>query len=305
MRTRTLFLVMALLSAVTGCAAITEPFGVEDPFAIAKPFQGVERNDRMLNQAIVVAALIVEAPQGLSAEHSIALRDKLVIAARNHDLPALTEPTAMAWKLSAQLALVSNADEKVLSGEKTVILWRLTNPGGEELTQFPVSFDGNEANLTEAGLSLLAEQTASAVDTALTRPQTQAVENTAPAAERPLAWVSSVKGAPGDGDQALLRALTGVLPLKGVRVAPTKDKLQWRIEGQIKVVQTSPTLDTATLTWRVFDAKGKEVGNIRQENAVPHGRLSKSWGEIAGFAAEAAAEGIAELIQQVRQPKAA
>jgi hypothetical protein len=60
-----------------------------------------------------------------------------------------------------------------------------------------------------------------------------------------------------------------------------------------------------TLIWRVFDAKGKEAGNIRQENAVPHGRLSKSWDEVAGFAAEAAAEGIAQLIQQVGPPKPA
>jgi hypothetical protein len=37
---------------------------------------------------------------------------------------------------------------------------------------------------------------------------------------------------------------------------------------------------------------------------VPRGRLSKPWAEIAGFAAEAAAEGIAQLIQQIAQAKA-
>jgi hypothetical protein len=57
--------------------------------------------------------------------------------------------------------------------------------------------------------------------------------------------------------------------------------------------------DVVTLTWRVLDASGSEAGTIAQENAVPHGRLAKPWREIAGFAAEAAAEGIAQLIQQV------
>jgi hypothetical protein len=45
-----------------------------------------------------------------------------------------------------------------------------------------------------------------------------------------------------------------------------------------------------------MDARGKEAGTITQENAVPHGRLDSKWGEIAGFAGEAAAEGIAQLI---------
>jgi hypothetical protein len=122
---------------------------------------------------------------------------------------------------------------------------------------------------------------------------------------KPVAWVGAIKGAPGDGNEALARALQGVLPLKGVRVEAAKDRATWRIEGQVKVVRKSPTEDVVTLTWRVLDAQGKEAGTIAQENVVASGRLQKPWAEIAGFAAEAAAEGIAQLLQQVTQAKAA
>jgi hypothetical protein len=116
---------------------------------------------------------------------------------------------------------------------------------------------------------------------------------------KPVAWVGAIKGAPGDGNQALARALTGILPMKGVAVEEARAKAQWRVEGVIKVAPGAAGQDVVTLTWRVLDQSGKEAGTIAQENVVPRGRLSKPWREIAGFAAEAAAEGIAQLIQQV------
>ena len=100
-------------------------------------------------------------------------------------------------------------------------------------------------------------------------------------------------------------ALQAVLPIKGVRIERSRDKAAWRIEGKVKVAPKSATEDVVSLTWRVLDAKGKEAGTIAQENVVPRGRLKKPWAEVAGFAAEAAAEGIAQLLQQVAQAKGA
>jgi hypothetical protein len=209
--------------------------------------------------------------------------------------------TPRAWVLTAQAATIAASDKA--GGEQTVISWRLFDATGRERTQFPVTFAGTEASLSVGGVQLLAEQTAAALETALTHPGRQVATNAA-ATVRPIAWVGSVKGAPGDGNTALARALQGVLPLKGVKVDPKKGKAEWRIEGVVKVTRGAGDNDVVTLTWRVLDAKGKEAGTIAQENAVPRGRLSKPWAEIAGFAAEAAAEGIAQLIQQIAQAKA-
>jgi hypothetical protein len=294
-------IIVGLAFGLGGCAGVTEPLGMEDPFAIPQPFQGMERNDEMIAQAIEVPALVVDVPQGMANEVGTALRDQVVEAARKHDIPALSQATPLAWVLNAQAATIAASDKA--GGEQTVISWRLFDATGKERTQFPVTFAGTEASLTVGGVQLLAEQTASALETALTHPGRQ-VTTIASTAVRPIAWVGAIKGAPGDGNTALARALQGVLPLKGVKVDPKKEKAAWRVEGVVKVVRGAGDNDVVTLTWRVLDAKGKEAGTIAQENAVPRGRLSKPWAEIAGFAAEAAAEGIAQLIQQIAQPKA-
>lgn len=291
-----------LLIGLAGCAGITEPLGMEDPFAIPQPFQGMERNEAMIAQAIEVPALVVETPAGLSAERGMALRDLVVAAAQKRDVPALATPTARAWTLRAHTATLRSADDKG-KVEQGFITWRLSNAAGQERAQFVVSFVGEESDLTQAALGVIAEQTATHVDQALQRPGTQAVEAAAPMANKPIAWIGAIKGAPGDGNKALTQALNAILPLKGVRIERAKAKAQWVIEGQVKVERGSASQDVVTLSWRVLDAKGREAGTIRQQNPVPKGSLSKSWGQIAGFAAEAAAEGIAQLIQQVTAPK--
>ena len=294
----------ALLAVVlSGCAAITDPLGMQDPFAIPTPFQGVERNDRMIAQAIVVPALVVEAPVGLKPELGGAVRDQVIVAARKHDVPALAEPTAMAWVLRAQAAALSSAHEKGKRVERVVLTWELVDSGGKVRTQFGASFASAEGDVTEPAVAQLAEQTVEKLDVALQRPRTQVAEAAPVVAEKPTVWIGAITGAPGDGDKALAQALTAILPLKGARIEPKKAKAQWRIEGVIKVSSASDKQDVVTLTWRVLDAKGKEAGTIAQRNPVPKGSLNKAWGQSAAFAAEAAAEGIAQLIQQVSAPK--
>jgi hypothetical protein len=296
--------IVAIVSAlsVAACAAITEPLGMEDPFAVPQPFAGVGRNDAMLAQAIEAPILVVRVPQGMNDDVAAKLRDNVIEVARSRDVPALAEAaTPRAWVLSGQTAMVAAAANSGV--EQGVVSWRLVDAAGSERGQFAVSFSGAAADLSAGTIQLLAEQTASALEAALQRPRTQVAEQQA--VPKPAAFVGAIKGAPGDGNEALTRALQGVLPIKGVRIEQRLDKASWRIEGVVKVAHKSPTEDTVSLTWRVFDAKGKEAGTIAQENVVPRGRFKKPWAEIAGFAAEAAAEGIAQLLQQVTQAKGA
>lgn len=291
---------VAFLLAAVGCAGFTEPLGMEDPFAISRPFQGQERNDTMLQQAAEVPAVVVEAPKGLDDAVALALRDRVVTMAQARDVPALTSPVVRAWVLDGRATKIVTSGN--LDGERLVVFWRLSDDQAVERARFSVTVTGGDSGVAEPALAILAEQTASELDAALMRPETQVAQLPA-VDERAIVWVGVVRGAPGDGNQVLARSLAAVLPLKGVRVEADKAKAQWRIEGQIKIAKTSATEDVVTLTWRVFDAKGIEAGKIEQENAVPRGRLNKTWAEIAGFAAEAAAEGIAQFIQQVSAPK--
>jgi hypothetical protein len=289
------FVVIVGMLGVAACSSITEPLGMEDPFAVPQPFKGVGRNDSMIDQAIQVTVLVVTPPEGLPAATGLALRDRVIDRARARDVPALREASVRAWTLNGQAASVQATGKR---GAQSVILWRLSDPDGAERANFPVALKNNEEAFGEASLGLLAEQTAASLENALLRPNTQVAE-TIVAAKKPIAWIGAVKGAPGDGNTALARALAGVLPLKGVLVDEKQAKAEWRVEGIVKLEPGRDGQDTVVLTWRVLDAKGREAGSITQENAVPRGRLSKPWREIAGFAAEAAAEGIAQLIQQV------
>jgi hypothetical protein len=250
----------------------------------------MERNDTMIAEAIRVPALVVAVPGGLEEDRATVLRDRVIELAQASDIPALSEASVRAWSLSGQAAKIQVGGGAPGGG---VILWRLVDPDGTERTKFSLPFKG----LQDANLRLAALETVTALDAALSRPGTQVAQAAAPAA-KPAAWIGAISGAPGDGNQALARALAGILPVKGIVVEATQAKAQWRIEGSIKVA-SGQAQDVVTLTWRVLDESGNEAGTIAQENAVPHGRLAKPWREIAGFAAEAAAEGIAQLIQQV------
>jgi hypothetical protein len=187
---RFVLITVGLTLGLCGCAGFTEPLGMEDPFAIAQPFRGLERNDEMIAQAIEVPALVVDVPQGMATEVATVLRDQVVEAARKHDIPALSVVTPRAWVLNAQAATIAASDKA--GGEQTVISWRLFDATGRERTQFPVTFAGTDASLSVGGVQLLAEQTATALETALTHPGRQVATNAA-ATVRPIAWIRSVK----------------------------------------------------------------------------------------------------------------
>ncbi len=294
---RRLPLLLCLAFVLAGCAAITDPMGVKDPFAIQQPFQGVARNDRILSVVTQAPAIVVRPIYGLGAEPAEALRKRVLIVLRTHDVPAITESSAsIAWVLQGQAAFIRREDDHGQGEISGTIAWRLTDAKGDERARFSTPITGDESTISDSLFGPMADQIAAQVDLALTGPGSQVAEVPIAQVEVPHAAVAQVTGAPGDGNAALAKALTALLPLKGIKVADKNEKGSWRIEGKVKVEAKSPAEDLVTLRWRVLDAAGKELGTISQQNAVPHKRLDAKWGEIAAFAAEAAAEGISQLI---------
>jgi len=290
-------LLCLLLLTLTACASFTEPMGVRDPFAINQPFQGTLRNDRMLSIVTQAPAIVVRPIYGLGGEKAEQLRKKVMTILRTHDVPALAESNAsIAWVLQGQAAFIrmdaGNGKEEI-SG---TIAWQLIDAFGEERAKFATPLSGNEDTIADQAFGPMADQIAAQVDAVLAGPQRQQAAAPKPVETEPLAMVAQVSGAPGDGNNALSKSLAALLPFKGIKVTAKKDEAAWRIEGKVKVTVKTEAEDLVTLTWRVLDASGKELGTIRQQNAVPHGRLNGPWKEIAAFASEAAAEGISQLI---------
>jgi hypothetical protein len=104
--------------------------------------------------------------------------------------------------------------------------------------------------------------------------------------------LAGVKGAPGDGNEALARALAQYLGRHNIALVPRKEEGAYVIEGRVSLTKSSATEETVSILWLLADAKGRELARIEQANAVPSGALSARWGETAVYAAEGAADGL-------------
>jgi outer membrane murein-binding lipoprotein Lpp len=112
--------------------------------------------------------------------------------------------------------------------------------------------------------------------------------------------VPAVTGARGKGNSELTAAMRKALKDAGWPVlnAPRKDALT--VRGKVVLGPPHGATQSVRLAWDVLTPDGKHLGDLKQDNAVPAGSLDQSWGENAGYAADAAAEGIFKLIQKYR-----
>ena len=112
--------------------------------------------------------------------------------------------------------------------------------------------------------------------------------------------VLAVSGTSPQGDKELTAAMRKVLKQSGwpVLEKPRKDALN--IQGTVVLDVAQGANQTVRLDWVVTAPKGKVLGHVSQTNQVPAHSLDASWGEAAGYATQAAADGIFKLIGQYR-----
>lgn len=105
-----------------------------------------------------------------------------------------------------------------------------------------------------------------------------------------------IKGAPGNGDAALAKALGVALAARGVQTNG-RDDASYRIFADVTKSPSHDGREAIAVIWRVEDRAGKVIGTVRQLRHVAVGALDGTWGSAATAAAEAAASGIVDLIQ--------
>jgi hypothetical protein len=109
-----------------------------------------------------------------------------------------------------------------------------------------------------------------------------------------------VTGSPGRGNDELYLAMRKVLSDAGWPVVKKPGKTTLSISGRVALTAPKSGMQQVKLAWAVTLPTGKVLGTVRQANDVPAGSLNRGWGQTAGYAAEAAAEGIFNLVEQVR-----
>ncbi len=116
---------------------------------------------------------------------------------------------------------------------------------------------------------------------------------------RPRIVLSGVKGAPGDGNRSLARALASVLTQRGFLVVEQPIQGDSVAEGLVAVTPAGTNREQITLTWQLLDGpQGAKLGEVQQGNVIPAGSLDGKWGDTAALIAVGAADGILDLLKQ-------
>lgn len=121
----------------------------------------------------------------------------------------------------------------------------------------------------------------------------------APNDGRPTLRVRPVDGAPGDGGTALKRAMMAALGRAPDLVITEKDTPGTLLVAcRVTVAPPVKGQQQVTVSWSLARADGTEIGRVDQANAVPAGSLDRYWGDVAYVVANAAADGILNLLQR-------
>jgi|GEM_PF-1317198 len=111
-----------------------------------------------------------------------------------------------------------------------------------------------------------------------------------------LAAFVDVVGAPGDGEQALERALSNRLLTEGFTVTATPAVNAYEIQGTVRMSPAKRGKESVRIDWTVFGPEGARLGNITQIKVIRKGSLDRRWGAAADAAANAAAQDILKLL---------
>jgi hypothetical protein len=224
-----------------------------------------------------------------------AVAEALAAALREAEVPASTQGGGN--KGSYRLFVL--AEPPADGGARLLLEWELRAAAGNVLgtgngAAKDAIKDSRDAN--DPGLRRLAADAVPAI--------AKLVQGDVPGAaevSEPLLGLRPVAGAPGDGGPALVRAMDFALRRAHVALAEKAgDKETLVLSGRVELSAPDAGRQQVKVRWVLSRADGGEVGQINQENAVPAGSLDGPWGDIAFAVANAAAPGVAALVEKAK-----
>jgi hypothetical protein len=106
--------------------------------------------------------------------------------------------------------------------------------------------------------------------------------------------VRPMEGAPGDGPKSLQLATLETLLVNGIK----RDDINPEVilMGRVEVEPSVGGQDFVTIAWRAISQDGKDLGEVKLTNHVPHSSLDGRWGATAFAVAEAGLPQLMELL---------
>lgn len=282
------FFVSAALLFLAACQPLPHPFAHDIP----PPFSAILTPPDSVG---VIVEPVAGAPE--PAAHDLATA--MAVALQNEDVPASTQARNRG---SYRLSGIATARD---AGDGTVLVsiqWAMRDPGGAVMSRQESRLTLPASGWQQGGkpLAELARQVAPSL--------AKLVESTAPSPLKdidPLVAVLQVTGAPGDGGRSLSRAMEDALRRSNLALTQKpEDKPSYLVRGKVELSAPASGKQQITISWSLLKADGGQVGEVKQENAIPAGSLDGAWGLTAYDVANAAAPGIVALLAELQKAQA-
>ncbi len=242
------------------------------------------------------AGIVVDPVGGVSEPFATDMAREVVEGLIDANVPAsLGRGAAQSYRLKGSASMVDRGNGMM----QLYVDWALRDPAGALVGQFEDNtLAPRESPETAGYLADLARDAAPRL-AALIQDEVPVsmVPVAAPAGGVTVA-VGPITGAPGTGSDDLMRAVRGNLPLFGMRIVDDAAVASHRLTGEIAVGPVSNGAQSVSLTWRLLDAAGEELGRLDQDNQVAAGSLDGSWAGVASVIAEGVAGGVAQILAQ-------
>lgn len=270
---------------VAACQPLPQPFAEDRPPAalIAVP-----------DNIDIAVGQVDGDPRATAEKLPRALAQELV----KHNVVASDETASkLSYRLNGHIE--EHADK---AGKSVVtVIWQLRDPRGNLINERTDQLaaprrdwaDGDDAQITQLA-------SASAAGFASLVAAAQPAPKEAPGGGRTRVAVRKISGAPGDGDNSLATSLTAILKHANIELVDASNgKPDVDVDCDVKLDSIPGNKQHVKIVWHVVHPSGGEVGQVAQENDIPHGQLDGAWGDIAYSVAMSAADGIMQLVDRV------
>jgi hypothetical protein len=313
--------VIGLCLLLAGCLATPKPF--EHDSAGDEPFR--PKQDKV--------EVAIAPPANMPEKMAERLAAALAIELQSYNIVAVVQPTPAPLKVAGAM---STRDAEFGTGIEIEVEWFVLGKGrgleGPAISRTVVQAqDFAEGN--DRVVSRIAQQAAPRIATLMGKPpsfearapgqiaaganlpppssepppvQTAAASGAAapaPAAPQPpqrqvKVMVAPIEGAPSDGNRQLFGGMRRALGSSKIVVMDSPGADTFIVTGRVKLTAIDERSGQLELTWMLKDPGGREIGKVDQSNPVPLAATRGSWAGFGDIVAQAAVEGILELLEK-------
>jgi hypothetical protein len=272
----------ALLLSAEACQPLPHPFADDVP----KPGSPILT---LRDMASVSIAPLQGGPRATAEKLGAAM----AAALQDHDIAASDRTAGLdSYELSGRIQAMPPSGGKAA----LVALWELRDPSGkvlgaraERVEAKPGDWEAGNAEAVAHLAQVGADQLAGLM------------QDKAPVAAavggRTRLLIRGVEGAPGDGGEALEKAITLLLQRQNLAIVTDPQAgADLILESAVAVDPPRSGKQHVRIVWHVRRKDGGEIGTVTQENDVPAGLLDGAWGDVAYTVAVAAQDGIMALV---------